>query len=382
MSVIAHFYYRQQAAGVSSAQGPAQPAAPAGNAAAPAAAQSSFQAALGASQQRLAEPQISAAVQTPPPTAARQIPPKAAPPTLAQLVAFARAQGWSEKQIALMKRLARRKNSRTGQPATLVAQPSRNITKRDAVSVVRDVALSEPSASAGKIRGIRNNNPGNIEASETFQWQGQSGNDGRFAIFNSPEHGIRALGLNLLSYHRRGLDTISKIISRWAPPQDNNDTATYIQKVSQALGVSAHTPLDVASPSVLSALSKAIIRHENGVVPFSEKVISSGIFSALGMQDLPDGGKPIFKTAQAVTGQTHYALQTSRMDRQALSALRHTLNQQVQAAKIMLRSDGVATNIPSKAELVAAWGYTEGSRRFNELNELMVRKNEGKKDRV
>lgn len=42
-------------------------------------------------------------------------------------------------------------------------------------------------------RGLRNNNPGNIEAGSN-SWDGQAGSDGRFAKFVTPEHGIRALG--------------------------------------------------------------------------------------------------------------------------------------------------------------------------------------------
>lgn len=376
MSVVAQYYSSQQADSVSSAQTKAVPA-PSVSGAVATAGSASFQATLNTSQQRVAAAEIKA---PPPQTAAR--PASAPTPTLEQLVAFARSHGWSEKQIALMKQLSLRKNSRTGQPWSALAQSAGSSEKRAAVGQVRDIAVGESSAAGQGIRGIRNNNPGNLEASETFQWQGQSGNDGRFATFTSPEHGIRALGMNLLSYHRRGLDTVSKIISRWAPPQDNNDTAAYIQKVSQALGVTAHTRLDVASPSVLSALSKAIIHHENGVIPFSGQIISSGVFSALGMQELPNPGQPVFKTAQAVAGQSHFALQTSRMDKKALTALRRTLSQQVQAAKVMLGSDGVATNVPGKAELVAAWGYTEGSRRFDELIKVMQRTASRKKDRA
>lgn len=50
--------------------------------------------------------------------------------------------------------------------------------------------------------GLRNNNPGNIEAGSN-PWEGQTGSDGRFATFATPEHGIRALGKNLLSYQRQ-----------------------------------------------------------------------------------------------------------------------------------------------------------------------------------
>ncbi len=62
-------------------------------------------------------------------------------------------------------------------------------------------------------RGLRNNNPGNIEASKSNPWEGQIGSDGRFATFATPEHGIRALGKNMLSYQRQGYDTVSEIVN-------------------------------------------------------------------------------------------------------------------------------------------------------------------------
>ncbi|WP_409260545.1 hypothetical protein [Pseudomonas putida] len=57
-----------------------------------------------------------------------------------------------------------------------------------------------------KPRDVRNNNPGNIDFNPRNDWQGQIGKepDGRFAIFDTPESGIRALGKLLINY--RGKD--------------------------------------------------------------------------------------------------------------------------------------------------------------------------------
>lgn len=225
----------------------------------------SFQQVATSSQPIIAQP----APRSLPSSDARQASVTATPASFGQLDQYARMQGWREAQTALMSRLPQYKGSRIG-PAW---------------------------SPVGGIRGIRNNNPGNLEASWAFTWQGQNGTDGRFATFASPEHGIRALGVNLLSYQRRGLDTISKIISRWAPPQDNNNTTAYIQNVSQALGVTPTTRLDVASPAVLTALSKAIIHQENGNVPFSDETIASGVASALGMAALSDSPTPVMKAS-------------------------------------------------------------------------------------
>jgi len=263
MSGIAHYYEHQQ---ISSPQQVAtlsaqSPSAGMTQTSVPA----SFSQLTHSSQPIIAQP----ATRPAQPGDRRQASIAATPASFEQLGQYASLQGWSENQLALMKRLPQYRNSRTG-PAW---------------------------SPVGGIRGIRNNNPGNLEASWAFTWQGQNGTDGRFATFASPEHGIRALGVNLLAYQRRGLDTISKIISRWAPPQDNNNTNAYIQNVSQALGVSPTTRLDVASPAVLTALSKAIIHQENGDVPFSDETIASGISSALGMAALSDSPTPVLKVS-------------------------------------------------------------------------------------
>ncbi len=270
MSGIAHYYEQQQISSPqqvaslsaqSSSTGMTQTSVPA-----------SFQQVTNASQPIVAQP----VARSSQPADRRQASLAATPASFEQLGQYASQQGWRENQLALMNRLPQYRNSRTG-PAW---------------------------SPLGGIRGIRNNNPGNLEASWAFTWQGQNGTDGRFATFASPEHGIRALGVNLLAYQRRGLDTISKIINRWAPPQDNNNTTAYIQNVSQALGVSPTTRLDVASPAVLTALSKAIIHQENGKVPFTDETIASGIASALGMAALSDSPTPVLKSTPVVEVRT------------------------------------------------------------------------------
>jgi len=276
MSGIAHYYVQQQSVNTQqvatlsaqvSSSGASQTSVPA-----------SFQQMSSASQPIVTQP----AIPTLHAADTRQTAVAATPASFGQLDQYARIQGWSENQLALMNRLSQYKKGRSGPSWT---------------------------APGGSVRGIRNNNPGNLEASWAFSWQGQNGTDGRFATFATPEHGIRALGVNLLSYQRRGLDTISKIISRWAPPQDNNDTTAYIQNVSQALGVSPTTRLDVTSPPVLLALSKAIIRQENGNVPFTDEVINSGVFSALGMAELSGVEPSVLKSAPVEQEHTPFVLQ-------------------------------------------------------------------------
>lgn len=125
-------------------------------------------------------------------------------------------------------------------------------------------------------RGIRNKNPGNIEDNGTA-WRGRMGNDGRFIIFDTPENGIRAIARILNTYQSKyGINTLHGIIHRWAPSHENN-TEAYIQHAEKELKISRHTPIGFQH---LESLIKVIIKHENGVQPYSDKVIRNGIAAA------------------------------------------------------------------------------------------------------
>jgi hypothetical protein len=118
----------------------------------------------------------------------------------------------------------------------------------------------------GAPRGLRNNNPGNLK------FAGQPGAIGKdsqgFAIFKTPAEGIAAMRRQLGLYRARGLDTISSILSAWAPASAGNDTAAYIAAVSQAMHVGAQKRLNLSDPAVVSRLMRAMIYHENGQDPF------------------------------------------------------------------------------------------------------------------
>jgi len=134
-----------------------------------------------------------------------------------------------------------------------------------------------------KSRGIRNNNPGNIERNY-IKWDGmaedQSGDD-RFIIFESPEWGIRAMVKILINYEKiHGLDCIGGIIERWAPSSEN-DTESYIHSVCMALNSGPYEPLNMSDPETLATLAKAIIRHENGSQPYDNDVVAEGVRRAL-----------------------------------------------------------------------------------------------------
>ena len=129
-------------------------------------------------------------------------------------------------------------------------------------------------------RGIRNNNPGNIRHGEKWEGLSDKQTDSSFCIFVSPEYGIRALAKVLLTYYKKyQLNTVKKIISRYAPPNEN-ETESYIKSVANQLGVASDEVIDLSSVAVLAVLLRAIIRHENGEQPYSDEQTLKGIHLA------------------------------------------------------------------------------------------------------
>lgn len=127
-------------------------------------------------------------------------------------------------------------------------------------------------------RGVRNNNPGNIRIGDNWQGLAPMQEDGSFCQFSDAKYGIRALAYLLLkSYHiKRGLNTVRKIINRWAPPSEN-DTASYVMQVAKAMQVGADEAIDLTKEFALAGLVAAIIKHENGAQPYSGLQIMAGV---------------------------------------------------------------------------------------------------------
>jgi len=133
-------------------------------------------------------------------------------------------------------------------------------------------------------RGLRNANPGNIRYSaNSAQFVGCIGSDGAFCIFDTPEHGIRAVGVILQTYKRKyKIASIRATIKRWAPPSEN-DTEAYIRAVSARMGIGDTAVIDLAQPRILAGLVRAIIRQENGQQPYTDTQLNAGLAMALGI---------------------------------------------------------------------------------------------------
>ena len=107
-------------------------------------------------------------------------------------------------------------------------------------------------------RSIRTNNPGALNYGPFAQRYGAIGSDGRLAIFPDVETGRRAMSGLLDTYERQhGLNTVSGIINRWAPPNvDNNSTGLYIKTVAAKLGVDPNAPLTAQHrPALMDAMA-------------------------------------------------------------------------------------------------------------------------------
>lgn len=143
-------------------------------------------------------------------------------------------------------------------------------------------------AAAQSYRGIRDNNPGNLEAG--IGWLGIIGTDTTnlqpgqpgFAIFSDSVYGLRALGTDLMTKMTAdGLTTITSIISIYAPPA-SNDTAAYISSVAGDTGLdpNATIPMDTTT---LASLIRAIVNHEEGNGPSQQFISDADIAQAISL---------------------------------------------------------------------------------------------------
>ena len=129
-------------------------------------------------------------------------------------------------------------------------------------------------------RGIRNNNPGNIRLTD-ITWKGEVPaslkTDDDFEEYISPLFGIRAMARILKKGLTAGRDTVREIITRWAPPGEN-DTAAYIRSVSRRAGLDPDAPINFDEK--LRDLLDAIIVHENGSNPYADQLLFEAIAAA------------------------------------------------------------------------------------------------------
>ncbi|MCD0493877.1 hypothetical protein LQD23_16470 [Chromobacterium violaceum] len=148
-------------------------------------------------------------------------------------------------------------------------------------------------------RGIRNNNPGNLQFVGQAGAAKESGASGRFAVFGTPEAGLDAMAKQLVRYGNFGLNSVQSIIRKWAPSSENN-TAAYVAAVSKRMGVDAGQSLDMGRPEVIRSLMDAMIVRENGYNPYARQMLDASAAVGVGSRGQARSA-PATTTAAAVS---------------------------------------------------------------------------------
>lgn len=296
--------------------------------------------------------------------------------TFQQIDDYGAAHGWSQEQMQA-KKIEFKEKAADASLSQWSANNSIEFIQSNG-ELSDTVAGSRRAVSAGGdgARGIRNNNPGNLEFSKSNPWSGQTGDDGRFAKFETPEHGIRALGRNLLSYQRQGIDTVSDIINRWAPPEDNNNTSAYIEAVCAQLGVTPEQQLDASNPDTLKALCAAIIHHENGSQPYSDQQLATGVSAAIGLSALPTSAKRYTGNsafdAASPEAQAAFLRQADQMRKQQQAEYRTGIDALVRDASAAYMRGVDFPDAPSQADFMTAYGVRDGNLRYTEFRNTQI----------
>ena len=123
-------------------------------------------------------------------------------------------------------------------------------------------------------RGIRNCNPGNIRINpDVFQGEINPSKDNAFKQFYTMAYGYRAIFVILRTYFRNyKLDTIRKIITHWAPANENH-TEAYIATVADRAGISPDDPIYPENREIMIRIVAAISYVENGIEADMAEVI-------------------------------------------------------------------------------------------------------------
>ena len=168
-------------------------------------------------------------------------------------------------------------------------------------------------------KGIRRNNPGNLEWGSPWQGLAAKGDypEDRFAAFVDPVYGIRAIAVTLITYQDKRkakdgsrIDSVREVIERWAPSFENN-TQAYANSVAALLeGVGPDDEVvDVHNFDHLRPIVEGIIRHENGRGPlktenswYTAQQIEEGLRRAGVVRKAPAEAKVVAALPAAAVG--------------------------------------------------------------------------------
>lgn len=217
------------------------------------------------------------------------------------------------------------KVTRGGAPVAM--SPQQQYTQDAIKNAGFPAMLSQP-------RGIRNNNPGNLNYAGQAGATKEAGENGRFAVFSSMQEGVGALYRQLQLYFKRGVNTIEAIVNKYAPAGDNNNVAAYIQQLVGATGKGSGDKLSGEDTDTVFKLMRGIINHENGKGYLSDTDIMGGI--QLGAGATASRNAPTnTNSPQASKNEFHIGevrLQTSASNANALG---NDLNRKVQRQSLV-----------------------------------------------
>lgn len=146
----------------------------------------------------------------------------------------------------------------------------------------------------GAARGIRNNNPGNLQPGGTE------------ASFNTADEGLSAMARNLERYGKNGWDSIKSIVEHWASKDAKGNSKAsedaYKKFLSDTTGNAATDHLDLNNPAVLSSLMRAMIKFENGNNPYNDNQIIGAAQAATVHQTITQHISSSQSLADAVAG--------------------------------------------------------------------------------
>jgi hypothetical protein len=115
-------------------------------------------------------------------------------------------------------------------------------------------------------RGMRNNNPGNIRRSNNA-WIGKipfpQSTDSAFEQFTHYKWGTRAMIRLIRNYIGQNHNTIRKIITRYAPPNENN-TTNYVNFIVNNTGINPDATISANDYNSLQLIIIAMAKMENG----------------------------------------------------------------------------------------------------------------------
>ncbi|MEG1688350.1 MAG: hypothetical protein RR308_01120 [Hafnia sp.] len=138
-----------------------------------------------------------------------------------------------------------------------------------------------------KVRSFRNNNFGNLNyvGQEGARLEDPNSNgEARFAKFNTPEEGFRAMAHQLTLYSNgkskatggKKLNSVEDIIKVYAPESENS-TKDYISALSKKMGVESGQQLDMTNPEVMTQLIRGIATIEGGNPQVTDQFIKESI---------------------------------------------------------------------------------------------------------